>query len=210
LSASNVEAHLGVIREAAVLVVQLEANLEAAARALRLAKSAGAITILNPAPMRPDFDPAVLADVSILIPNESEFAALVRRLPEPGAAAGADFTEATLARMADADLHALCRRFGVDTLIVTLGARGCFVSRPGDHLHIPSLRGVEVKDTTGAGDASVGAFATALAEFGCDAIEPAARFATAAAGISVGRAGAASGMARRVEIDSRLFLEKPE
>lgn len=198
LSAADVETHAADIRNAAVLVAQCEANLEATGRALRLAKEAGVATILNPAPMRPDFDPVVLQDVTILIPNESEFAALARRLRT----LNDPFTVNTLTGLSESELHGICRRLGVETVIVTLGERGCFISQPTGHLHIPALQSVDVKDTTGAGDAFVGAFAAALAEMGPENIEQAARFATAAAGISVGRFGAATAMARREEIDS--------
>src|SRR5207244_1632993 len=145
------------------------------------AQEAGVTTILNPAPMRPDFDPALLEHVAILIPNETEFATLARQLPAVRAIAGADFDDAKLAALEDAKLHELCRLFGVETMIVTLGSRGCFISQPESSAFIPAMKGIKAVDTTGAGDAFVGAFATALAEFGPGEIEKAARFANAGA-----------------------------
>jgi ribokinase len=73
------------IRRAKVVVCQLESNLGASAYVLRTARRAGVTTILNPAPMRADFDPAMLRDVDILIPNETEFLALVQRVPAAAA-----------------------------------------------------------------------------------------------------------------------------
>ncbi len=194
LTPADVDAHAETIGGAKVMVVQLEANLEATARALRLAAEAGATVILNPAPMRTDFDAALLADVDILIPNETEFCAL----------SGGGLDERALAALTEADLHALCRSVGVGTVIVTLGARGCFVSQPGGYVMIPAIPGIEAVDTTGAGDAFVGAFAAALAEFGSGEIERAARFANAGAALSVTKPGTAPAMPRRAEIDALL------
>jgi ribokinase len=59
-----------------------------------------------------------------------------------------------------------------------------------------------VVETTGAGDAFNGGFATALSE-GADPVE-AARFGCAVAGISVTRAGAAASMPRRAEVEALL------
>jgi len=55
-----------------------------------------------------------------------------------------------------ANLDAVAKRaenYGV-TAIITDGSRGCFVARPGQSgLHLPAFSGIEVRDTTGAGDA---------------------------------------------------------
>lgn len=201
LTPADVDGHADALRAAAVVVTQLEANLEAAAHALSLARATGARTLLNPAPMRPDFDPAMLTLTDLLVPNETEFAALVGHL---GLRAGAaPFTEADLAALAPEELHALSRRFGVPTLVVTLGSRGCFVSTPAGGELIPAVPGVVPVDTTGAGDAFVGALAAALAETPHD-LARAARFANAAAALSVTRPGTAQAMPRRGEIDVRL------
>ncbi len=204
LTRADIDAHAAVLRSATVVVTQLEANLEAEARAMQIAREAGATVILNPAPMRPDFDAALLAQVDILIPNETEFAALMNGLPQTRGAVGERFDERKLAALADEELHALCLLLGVATVIVTLGARGCFVSQQEGHALIPAMKGIVAVDTTGAGDAFVGAFAAALAEDGAAEIERAARFANAGAALSVTRAGTAPAMPRRAEIDALL------
>ena len=109
-----------------ILVTQLEANLTAEAEAMRLAQEHRMTVILNPAPMRDDFDAALLANVDILIPNETEFCALANLLPQTRPTVGTNFDERALENLSDAELHALCRWFGVETIIVTLGARGVF------------------------------------------------------------------------------------
>jgi ribokinase len=173
------------IRGARVVICQGEANPRINRHAFRLARRFGAATILNPAPMGPVFDRGILALTDILIPNESEFAALARRDPGRGARA----------------IHALCRSLGVPTVIVTLGKRGCLVSTAAGWTAIAGHR-VRAVDTTGAGDAFVGGFAAGLALHG-DLLE-AARFGNAAAALSVTRPGTAPSMPRRPEIERLL------
>lgn len=204
LSPADIDPHADALRSAAVVVTQLEANLAAEAHALQIAHVGGATTVLNPAPMRADFDPALLAHVTILIPNESEFCALVNLLPQTKTTADLGFDEAKLASLAEDLLHKLCRELGVPTVIVTLGARGCLVSRAGTYALIPATPNLKAVDTTGAGDAFVGAFAAALAEFGPGEIERAARFANTGAGLSVTKPGTAPAMPTRAEIDALL------
>ncbi len=186
------------LASAKIVVIQLEVHLPTSHQAMRLARAAGVVTILNPAPMRSDFDPAILDDVVILAPNETEFAGLVKHLPSVNRA---DFHEVELATLDPAEIHTLCRRLGPPIVLVTLGGRGCFLSLPDRAVHLPPLPNVVPVDTTGAGDAFVGAFAAAYVEFGGEA-ERAARFANTAAGLSVTRLGAAPSMPSRPEIDS--------
>lgn len=174
------------LRGARVAICQHEASLAVNAHVFRTARRLGVTTVLNPAPMRPDFDPAVLAHVDVLIPNETEFAALAPRLG-PGA-----LDAATLRDLPPAELQRLCRAFGVPVVIVTLGARGCFVSLPDRGEALPA-HAVDVVDSTGAGDAFVGGFAAGLVKFSGDFLA-AARFASAVAALSVTKFGTAPAM----------------
>jgi len=186
---------------AKVVVTQLESNQATTAHVLRTARAAGVTTLLNPAPMRTDFDRALLRHVDILIPNESEFTALVRGLPSTERR----ITERDLRKMSGAALHALCREFGVPTLIVTLGSRGCFISEPSGHTFLPAHRGIKVVDTTGAGDAFCGGFAAGLVRY-AGRIVAAARLGTAVAALSITKPGAAYAMPTRAELNR--FLRK--
>lgn len=113
--------------------------------------------MLNPAPVHPDLGAALLARCDLVTPNETEFALLLERV----GGAGADAT--MLVGRDDAALHALARQLDVATVVVTLGAHGCFVShaeaqKRGDaeaFYRIVAER-VDVVDTTGAGDAAFG------------------------------------------------------
>ena len=192
------------IRDARVVVCQHEANLPINAHAFRLARRADATTVLNPAPMRPDFDARVLKLVDVLIPNETEFVALANRL---GLTGKRPLTEPALNALSSEKLHALCRAFGVPTIIVTLGKRGCFVSEAsGRHTLIPAHLGLKVVDTTGAGDAFVGGFAAGLVKFKGDQVA-AARLGNNVAALSVTKFGTAPSMPTQREIAA--FLKHP-
>lgn len=190
------------IRGARVLICQHEANLAVNAHAFRLARRSGVVTVLNPAPMRQDFDPGILRLTDVLIPNESEFTALVNRLPAFAALRRGQgrLEESDLSAMDPGDLHRLCRALGVPSVILTLGKRGCLVSlADGSHVAIPGHRGLKVVDTTGAGDAFVGGFAAGLVKFRGDLVA-AARHGNAVAALSVTRFGTAPSMPSSAEI----------
>src|SRR5262249_954112 len=129
--------------------------------------------------------------------NETEFAALISRLP----GCDRDFHENEIVKMSANEVHSLCRMLGPRIVLVTLGERGCLISLPDGVLALPALSGVTAGGTTRAGDAFFGAFAAAWLEFAGDA-ERAARFANAAAGLSVQKRGAAPSMPHRAEIDA--------
>ncbi|MDG2171118.1 MAG: ribokinase [Opitutales bacterium] len=188
------------VSEAQILVSQLEFNLEAAEHALRLARKNQVTTLLNPAPMRDDFPPSMLDYVDILVPNETEFAHLIRaRFPEEHAS----FNEASIQSLSSDQLHLLCRDFGVSTFIITLGGNGCFVSSEDRYFEVPCIKGIEAVDTTGAGDAFVGGFSSGLVQFDGD-IEKAVSYASVVAGLSVTKFGTAPAMPSKAEIDAEI------
>lgn len=92
---------------------------------------------------------------------------------------------------------ALCAR-GPGVAVVTLGAEGAVVGRPGRATFIPPFT-VEVVDAAGAGDCFTGAFAHALLA-GLD-VFASAGWAMAAAAVCVGRPGTAAAMPTRDEVD---------
>jgi ribokinase len=194
-----------------VVLCQGESDYATVGFVLRTARRNGAITVFNPAPMRAGFDPALLRHAEVLIPNESEFTALVKQCPACAALlrtapynAGGEFTEATLLALSAEALHRLCRCLKVPVVIVTLGARGCFVSQPDVYQRIHA-HDVEVVDTAGAGDAFVGGFAAGLVKFKHNIFE-AAHYASAVAALSVMQPGTAPSMPIAREI--ARFLKK--
>ena len=193
-----VESALAALAAPAVVLAQLESPVEAIAAALRFGRERGAITILNPAPANVAVEGSVLELADVLTPNETEFAALLGR--HVGERIDAD----AVAGLDQARFHALCRNLGHDaSVVVTLGASGCFVSHPEANLrgdesacYRIAADAVRVVDTTGAGDAFNGAFAASLALRPQTAFAEHLRFATRYAGLSTEHAGAALKMPR--------------
>ena len=201
LSAAFIANQRDAIISANVLLVQLESPVDAVMHALQLARDAGCITILNPAPPNIDTTTALLALSDILTPNESEVSALLARHCNEHIDAG------RIAAMDDAQLHPLFRKLlPHGSVVVTLGAAGVFVSHPesrrrGDieDCYRVATAPANVIDTTGAGDAFNGALAATLARRPDAAFADCVRFANRYAAASTERSGAASAMPRLAE-----------
>jgi ribokinase len=158
------------VRDAAVVLAQLEIPVETVGAA---ARTAGGTVILNPAPADGPLPDELLGLVDVLVPNRTELAALT------GARVPASVDQA-------ADLAAGLADRG-PTVVVTLGADGAVVCDGRRAFHVAAPR-VEVVDTSGAGDAFCGALAAALA---CGADMPeAVRRGVAAGALAVARRGA--------------------
>jgi len=155
---ADVDAASDLLRQADCIVLQLEIPLETVYHTLAFARRHGILSILNPAPAQP-LDLAKLANADYVIPNETEAEALggmpVRNIDD--------------ARACAARLLAC----GVRRVIVTLGANGALCVGADGSQHVPP-HVVEPVDTTGAGDAFIGAFAVFLAG-GCAESEAIAR-----------------------------------
>jgi ribokinase len=187
VSVADVEARRALIEGAAVFVTQLEQPIPAARHALEIARAAGVVTILNPAPAAP-LDDAMLALCDYVTPNESEAETLT----------GLPVTNVT---EAEAAADALLAK-GVGAVVITLGDKGALYRDRTRSVHVPVISAGAVVETTGAGDAFNGGFAVALSE-GQDVVE-AVRFGCATAGISVTRPGTAPAMPSRAEIEALL------
>jgi ribokinase len=186
LSPADVRRAAGAFEGASALLMQLETPLSTVAEAARVARRQGVAVILNPAPAQ-ELPGELLRRVSILTPNESEASAL----------SGITVRDEASAAKAAAKL----RQRGAGAVIVTLGARGAFVADAQTGQLVGGFR-VKPVDTTAAGDVFNGALAVALGE-GRSLLE-AARFANAAAAISVTRRGAQPSAPTRREIERLL------
>jgi len=201
-----VRAQSSAFAHAKILLLQLENNLDAIAAALELGAQHGLLRILNPAPVHPDLDASLLAQCDLITPNETEFALLHERF------AGERLAAATLVERSDAELHQRARRLGVTTVVITLGANGCFVS----HDERSNLRGDAVPfyrlaaesvvaiDSTGAGDAFSGTLAAALLRFDGRPFRDAVAHANRAAAMSTETVGTAPAMARFEDVVRRF------
>ncbi|MCB5361325.1 ribokinase [Vibrio lentus] len=186
LTCDQIEPHLEKIRGAKYLLTQLETPIEGIEYAAKVAKESGTQVILNPAPARPLSD-SLLACVDVITPNETEAEVLT----------GITVTDSASAHQAALGLHAK----GIETVMITLGAKGVWVSKNDKGELIAGFR-VEATDTTAAGDTFNGALVTGLLED--MPLERAIKFAHAAAAISVTRFGAQTSIPSRSETDAFL------
>lgn len=187
LSCEDVDLARDLVAKSSVFTTQLELPVATVEHGLKLARSLGVTTILNPAPALPLPD-SVYPLCDYMTPNESEAAGLTGQ-PVRSVADAERAADALLAR-------------GARNVIVTLGAQGALAKNSRIAKHVPAFDAGPVVETTGAGDAFNGGFAIALSE-GLDLIA-ATRFGCAVAGISVTRHGTAPSMPRRSEVDALL------
>lgn len=178
-----VDRHAALIRSAGMVLCQLEIPIDTLCYTLAFCAEAGVPVMLDPAPAAPLPD-AVFRQVAWFTPNETEAASYVGdTIP----------AEETAKR-----LHAK----GLRGLALKRGAEGAFISLAGGKAAWVKPFPVQAIDTVAAGDCFNGAFAVALLE-GNDPWT-AARFANAAAAISVTRRGAQASMPSRTDVDAFL------
>ncbi|OLQ91598.1 ribokinase [Vibrio ponticus] len=188
LTAQAIEQDIARIEQAEYLLMQLETPMCGIEKAAEVAKAAGTKVILNPAPAR-QLSEALLRNVDIITPNETEAEILT----------GVAINDEQSAQQAAEILH----QKGIETVMITLGAKGVWLSQNGIGKIIAGFR-VKATDTTAAGDTFNGAFVTGLLEQ--MPIESAIKFAHAAAAISVTRFGAQTSIPQRTEVEE--FLAK--
>lgn len=174
---------------------QFEMLQEPTEAAFRAGHERGALSVLNSAPAA-HISPGLLAATDWLVVNKVEFA---------------EIGSATLDRIVDAqapeDTVELARRLSV-RLVVTLGDQGAALCTHDFHVRFVAPPRVEAIDTTGAGDAFVGAFALDLAS-GLPEVE-AVRLGCACAALSVTRLGTHVSFPRAREVDTaRAWASNP-
>lgn len=174
------------IAEASVLLMQLESPLQSVLAAAKIAHQHQTKVVLNPAPAC-ELSDELLGLVDMITPNETEAEKLTGIRVE-------NDDDAAVAAQA---LHAK----GIETVIITLGSRGVWLSENGKGQRVAGFK-VKAVDTIAAGDTFNGALVTALLED--KPMADAIRFAHAAAAIAVTRKGAQPSVPWRNEIDDFL------
>jgi ribokinase len=178
-----IDLHADLIRSAGIVLCQLELPMQVLEHTLAICADAEVPVILDPAPAAP-LHAQILKQVAWFTPNETEAAFYLDGFSDPEAAA-----------------RDLLSR-GVKGVVLKRGAEGAYVSAAtGNSAWVPAFPVVAI-DTVAAGDCFNGAFAVALLEGG-DPVA-AARFASAAAALSVTRSGAQASMPTRKEVDAFL------
>jgi ribokinase len=166
LKPADVDAAADTLKSAGCIVLQFEIPLETVYYTIRFARKNGIRCILNPAPAQP-IDLKAVAELDYFVPNESE-AETISGLP---------VRNVDDAKRCAASLLA----GGIRRVLITLGANGSLLAGKEGIEHVPAFSMKSV-DSTGAGDAFIGSFATFLGE-GMPELE-AARRANLYAGLS--------------------------
>lgn len=188
LTVEQVEGNAPLFRDAKVLLAQLEHPFPATLKAVELARRAGALAILDPAPA-PTFpfpaDTIRLFDA--LTPNEIETEALTGIAP-------VDIESAAAAARR-------LRETGLPLALVKLGARGVYVDSADFKGHVPPFA-VKAIDTVAAGDCFAAGLAVALAEG--MAIESAVRLGAASGALACTKEGSSEAAPTRQEVEALL------
>ncbi|GAA1375608.1 ribokinase [Luteococcus sanguinis] len=171
---------------AAVLVFNFECLPATVEHVATKAAEKGVRVVLNAAPAF-EIEPGLLAVADPLVVNETEAVIVAGREGAPGASADpVELAERLVGR-------------GARSVVVTLGAAGCVLAGAGVTARVPAYV-VNAVDTTGAGDAFVGALACELSRG--RSLEEAVRFATATSAVSVQSLGAQSSYHPRAEVEA--------
>jgi ribokinase len=171
-----------------VCLAQLETPIAEVEKFIVSAKAAGAITILNPAPIQ-SLSPAIAASCDYLVVNETESSYLVGTPSE---------------RLSKEEAIAIGKQLlgkGFNQIIITLAENGSIFIDHSRQIYTPAFK-VSALDTTAAGDAFCGAFATALSED--NSIDYALKFASAAGALAATKAGAVPSLPNSQEILSLI------
>jgi ribokinase len=186
LTPDDLDAHEALFARAAVVLVQLEIPQETVERAVAMGHANGALVVLNPAPARPLSD-ALLRQIDVLTPNQTEAAQLVGQPPDG-------------TTTAEAAARSLVQR-GVRNVVVTVGEEGALLVNEQGVERFAAVP-VEPVDTTAAGDAFNGALAYALAAR--QTLAESVHLANAVAAFSITQRGAQPSMPDRPALDAFL------
>jgi ribokinase len=148
LKPADVDAAAEVLKNADCIVLQFEIPLETVYYTIKFARRNGIRCILNPAPAQP-IDIRAIAELDYFIPNESEAFAI----------SGIRVSDVDEARRCATNLLSS----GMHRVLITLGANGALLAGSDGMDHVPAFI-VRSVDSTGAGDAFIGSFATFLGE----------------------------------------------
>jgi len=189
LTPHDLDKNIEIIRSAGLVLTQLEIPIETVSHLATICSREGVPLILDPAPAR-ELPAELMKQIAWLTPNETEAEFFIRN-----ANGGHDAKDpVATARMLMAQ--------GMRGVVLKLGARGAYLASAAGLTQFLESFPVEAVDTTAAGDAFNGAFATALL-MNIGPVES-ARFAAAAAAVSVTRVGAQPSMPSMSEVEQML------
>jgi ribokinase len=171
-----------------LLLLQLEIPIPTVLSAAQRARENNVRVILNPAPAK-ELPNELISLAHFIIPNESELGILT----------GLPVNDVSSAERAAKQLL----EHGAQNVIVTLGSAGALIVTKEGATHIPSFR-VNVVDTTAAGDAFIGGFATALLQN--KSFEESVRYGCACGALAATKFGAQPSLPAREEVERFMSL----
>jgi ribokinase len=186
LKPADVDAAADVLRSADCIVLQFEIPVATVYYTVQFARKNNIRCVVNPAPAQP-IDMEALAGLDYLVPNETE-AETITGMPVKNVDDAKKCAEKLLAG-------------GIRRVIITLGANGSLLAGSEGMEHVPAFAMKSV-DSTGAGDAFIGSFATFLGE-GLTERE-AVRRANLYAGLSTTGVGTQKSFYDRARFDQEL------
>jgi ribokinase len=193
LTPQDIDANIERIRGAGIVLTQLEIPMETVEHLASVCAREGVPLMLDPAPAA-KLSAKILSDIQWLTPNQTEAEFYLK----DGAAAHDGLDQAAISQS-----------------LLSAGPRGVILKMGGDGVYVASQDGLRASvpafavtaiDTTAAGDAFNGGFATAIM-LGKTPVES-ARFANAVAGISVTRPGAQASMPSMAEVEHLLATKE--
>jgi len=173
-----------------LILLQLEIPIPTVLHAARVARQNGIRVILNPAPAQPLPD-ELISLVDFVIPNETELN-LLTGVPVTDTASAEQAARTLLAR-------------GAKNVIVTLGSKGALVVSANQSMLVSAFN-VDVVDTTAAGDAFIGGFASALLRE--VEIEEAVKYANACGALAATKFGAQPSLPTKEEVERFMSLRE--
>ncbi len=169
-----------------LLLLQLEIPLPTVLRAAQRAKESNTRVVLNPAPAK-ELPDELIALADFIIPNETELSLLTKQ------------KVSDIASAESAARNLLGR--GAKHVIVTLGGKGALIVNTETCKQVDTYL-VNVVDTTAAGDAFIGGFATSLLEN--KSLEEAVRFGCACGALAVTKFGAQPSLPTKEEVEKLI------
>jgi ribokinase len=169
-----------------LLLLQLEIPIETVLSATQHAKEKGLRVLLNPAPARA-LPEELISLPDFILPNETELSLLTNQPV-------IDITSAEKAAK-------MLLELGAQNVIVTLGANGALIVSSKQVTHVNTYN-VEVVDTTAAGDAFIGGFASALLQN--ESLEESVRYGCACGALATTKFGAQPSLPTKEEVDRFL------
>lgn len=189
LGPEDLDAWLELLRGAAMVLTQLEIPLATVDHLAAICARESVPLMLDPAPAQ-DLPAAVWRNLAWITPNDTEAQQLCGRTSTAAAASDPAATVEAL------------RALGARNIALKLGDQGAYLGmQDGLRARVPPFA-VSATDSTAAGDAFNGAFAVALARG--EHPRQAARFAAAAAAVSVTRRGAMPSMPSQADVESLM------